>query len=192
MTYNYMTPSDEEINDLRAEVADAKRITQYHQLKKELAKSTQQIMGANQEFEGSMQIPDTDKMLKANREPSSLVELFIERIRGMFSIKPIIGHIIAILLAGIVLFYIFNEVDAKWFVKYQAYFGIGVQFAAALAIIKSATRSLILPFAALFLGGMAAHTLHGHETLFHFGQAFYEHLMIVGIVGAAISIATID
>jgi hypothetical protein len=110
----------------------------------------------------------------------------------MFSLRPIIGSIIALLIAGVALSYIYHEVDMTSFTKYQSYFAIGIQVFAAIQIIKSATRGLLLPFLALVIGGTVAHSLGAHHTLMHFNRTFYEHLMIVGIIGLGVAVLSID
>lgn len=96
------------------------------------------------------------------------------------------------MLAGVALYYIFNEIKEPWFIKYQNYFGIGIQLFAALQIIKSGSRSLLLPVLALVVVGIASHSLAEDQTLFHFGKAFFEHLTIVGVIGVGVSILSID
>ena len=78
------------------------------------------------------------------------------------------------------------------FMKYQGYFAIGIQLFAAIQIMKSATRSLILPFLALIVGGTVAHQLPAGHALLHFARPFYQHLMIVGIIGIGIAVLAID
>lgn len=185
-------PTDQELEVLRGQLESAKRQAEYEQLKQDLQEITYKTANTPNEFEGSMQIPDTDRVLKPKRTEKRFVELIAERIRGMFSVRPVIGNIIALLLAGIALYYIFNEIKEPWFIKYQNYFGIGIQLFAALQIIKSGSRSLLLPVLALVVGGIASHSLSADQTLFHFGRAFFEHLTIVGVIGIGISILSID
>jgi hypothetical protein len=122
----------------------------------------------------------------------SLIHLMLSRITGMFAVRPVMNNLIALGLASLVLYYLFFEVSDSGFLHYQSYFCVGIQLFAALQIIKSGTRSLLLPFSALILGGIAAHTLEHHQTLLYANKAFYDHLMIVGMIGLAASILTID
>lgn len=188
------TPSitDYDIQALKDKIAEAKRQHEHERLKQELHDITYKAAHTPTEFDGAMQIPDTDKVLKTKRKHKHFIEMFLERIKGMFSVRPILGNIIALLLSGIALFYIFKEVNLAGFAKYQWYFAIGIQIFAAIQIIKSGTRALLLPVLALVLGGLAAHSLSGNQTLFHFNQLFYQHLMIVGIIGLGVSILSID
>ena len=102
----------------------------------------------------------------------------------MLAVRPIIGNIIA-------LFYIHHEIDLAGFSSYRHYFGLGTLLFAALQIIKSATRSLMLPILALVIGSLIAHSLSGSNTLFGFSKTFFEYLMITGVIGVAISVLTI-
>ena len=187
-----MIPNEQDLVSLRSEIEAAKRKAEYDKLKKDLHDITYKAVNTPTEFDGMMQVPDTQKALKTKRQGYHFFELLFDRVRGMFSLRPIIGNIIALLIAGIALFYIFNEVNMTGFEKYQSYFAIGIQIFAAIQIIKSATRGLLLPFLALIIGGSIAHSLGAHETLLHFNKAFYQHLMITGIIGLGVAVLSID
>jgi len=185
-------PNEQELLSLKSDIEATKRKAEYERLKKDLRAMTYQAVNTPVEFDGVMQSTDTYKALKTRRQGYHFFELLFGRIRGMFALSPIIGNIIALLIAGIVLFTIFNEVDAAGFKGYQSYFVIGIQLFAAIQIIKSATRGLLLPFLALIVGGVMAHGLGGEQTFLHLGKAFYEHLMIVGILGLGVAVLSID
>lgn len=186
------TPTENDLQALRDQIQEAKRAAEFEQLKQDLHDITYKAVNTPNEFEGMMQVPDTQKILKTKRKHHQFVELLLERIRGMFALRPVIGNIIALMLSVLIFYYIFHEVGGKWFEQYGQYFTIGIQFFAGLQIIKSGTRSLILPFLALIIGGMVSHGLSGDQTVFHFGKSFYEHLTIVGIIGLGVSILAID
>lgn len=185
-------PNESDLDLIKNQIREVKRKAEYEKLKKELAAVTREAVTAPTEFDGMMQIPDTDKVLKSERKKQTFVELLFARIVGMFAVRPIIGNVIALLIAGVVMFYIFHEMKAAGFGKYQAYFGIGIQLFAAIQVIKSGTRSLLLPFLALVVGSTVAHGLAVHHTLLDFDKVFYQHLMIVGIIGLGASILSID
>ena len=63
---------------------------------------------------------------------------------------------------------------------------------AAFQIIKSASRSLLLPFIALVVGASVAHGLGAHEMLFHLSKPFYTGMTIVGIIGLGVAVLAID
>ena len=182
-------PNDREMEKLRQDVAMRKRYTEYQRLQREL-QTTDSEMGSD--MDGSIQVADNYRTLYTSRTRHHVVDLFIHRLAKMFSLRPVIGNIIALLLSCLILYYLFYEVRIHGFTKYQSYFEIGIQLLAALQVIKSGTRSLILPFLALVVGTVVAHTLPHNQTLFHFGQVFYQRMMIVGIIGLAVSVLAID
>lgn len=184
--------TDHDLAALKEKIQEAKRRQEYDKLKEDLHDIIYKASHTPTEFDGAMQIPDTERVLRTKRKKHHFIDLLFERIRGMLSLRPIVGNIIALLLAGLVLFYIFKEVNIAGFAKYQGYFAIGIQIFAAIQIIKSGTRSLLLPILALVLGCIAAHTLSDTQTLFNFNRVFYQHLMIVGIIGLGVSILSID
>ncbi len=165
---------------------------QLFQLKEQQALSASPPDAEQAVLEGELQTPDTYQTLKTKRLRASIIEVVFRRIAAMVSIRPIIGNIIAIGLAMLALFYVYQEVDIAGFESYKSYFGIGIQLFGAIQIIKSGTRSLLLPLIAMVWGGMVAHSFGAHDALFTFGKAFYEHLMIVGIIGVGASVLTID
>lgn len=187
-----ISPTEAELQELRDKIQEAKRNADYQKLKDELKDIVFRANNTPNEFEGMMQVPDTERILKSKRANPRFFELLFDRLRGMLSIRPVIGNVIALLIAGLLFYYLFHEIGEKWFLAYQRYFSIGIQLFAAIQIIKSGTRSLILPFLALVIGGIASHSLHVDQTLFHFSKSFYEHLMIVGIIGLAMSVLSID
>lgn len=141
-------PTDQDLQNLKDEINAAKRKAEYDLLKQELQEVTYKAVNTPNEFDGAMQVPDTEKKLVTKRKGQRFFELLFNRIRDMFSLRPIIGNIIALMIAGVALFYIYREVDMAGFKDYQGYFAIGIQIFAAIQIIKSATRGLLLPFLA--------------------------------------------
>lgn len=192
MTATHSIPTDDEIHTLRQHIADAKRRAEYETLKRDLHDITYPAVNTPNEFDGQMQRPDTDCALKTKRSHTHWIELLFDRVKGMFSVPPILGNIIALLIAMVAMFYIFNEVNAAGFQKYQSYFALGIQLFAALQIIKSATRGLLLPCLALLIGASVSHSLGAHQTLLHFNKDFYEYLMITGIIGSGVAVLSID
>ena len=184
--------TEQDLNQLKSQVEEAKRKAEYDRLKRDLHDITYKAANTPTEFDGAMQRPDTNKVLRTKRTKHHFFDLLFERVRGMFSLRPIVGNIIALLIAGVALFYIYNEMNMAGFEKYQGYFAIGIQIFAAIQIIKSATRGLLLPFLALIVGGSIAHSLGADQTLLHFNKAFYEHLMITGIIGLGVAVLSID
>ena len=186
----FVVPSDTELQNLREQIASAKRMAEYAQLKKDLKEIVSTSVNTPNELEGMMQIPDTEKVLKTKREKSHFFELLLERLHSMFSVRPIIGNIIALLIASVALYYIFDETEMSQ--SSQGFFAAAIEIFAAIQIIKSATRGLLLPFLALLIGCSIAHMLTAHQTFLHFNKIFYEHLMVVGIIGLGVAVLCID
>jgi hypothetical protein len=185
-------PTEQDLNLLKSQIEEAKRKAEYERLKQDLHDIAYKAANTPNEFDGSMQLADTDRVLETKRTKNHFFDLLFCRIRSMFSLRPIIGNIIALLIAGIALFYIFNEVNTTGLKAYQSHFAIGIQIFAAIQIIKSATRGLLLPFLALTLGAAVAHNLGADQTLLHFNKEFYQHLMITGIIGLGVAVLSID
>lgn len=183
-------PSEADLQILRDQISEAKRIAEYAQLKRDLQKIITETVNTPNEFDGMMQVPDMQQMLKAKREKPRFIDLFIDRLRGMFSVRPIMGNIIALLIAFIALYYIYDELGISRATK--DFLAIGIEIFSAIQVIKSGTRGLLLPFLALIIGGVGAHILSHSPMLFHFGHTFYEQLMVVGIIGLGISVLSID
>lgn len=192
MDDNAHIPTVHDLASLRDELEAARKKLEYDQLKRDLYEITCKAAVVSNEFSGVMQLPDSEQNLKTKNANHVFAELLLDRLRRMFSLRPIVGNIIALLISVITLFYIFNEVNIAGFEQYQAYFAIGIQLFAAIQIIKSATRGLLLPFLALTVGSYVSHSLSAHDTLFNFNIDFYQHLMIVGIIGLGVSVLSID
>ena len=58
--------------------------------------------------------------------------------------------------------------------------------------VISLQRAVMLPLLALVIGSLIAHSLPGPQTLFDFSKAFFENLIIIGVIGVVISVLTID
>ncbi|GEM_PF-1417471 len=185
-----IVPSESELQTLRDQISEAKRAAEYTQLKRDLQKLVSETINMPNEFDGVMQMTDTEQLLKTKREKPRFIDLFIDRLRGMFSVRPIMGNIIALLVAFIALYYIYDELGVSRATK--DFLAIGIEIFSAIQIIKSGTRGLLLPFLALIIGGVGAHMLSHSQMLFHFGHNFYEHLMVVGIIGLGVSVLSID
>ena len=186
-------PTETDIRVINTQIQDAKRSAEYEELEQELHDVTYKASHMSTEFDGQMQLPYIHQVLKSRHRKLHFFDILFARIHAMFSLRPVTGNIIALLIAGIALFYIFNEANMAGFEKYQNYFAIGVQIVAAIQIIKSATRSLLLPFVGLVIGTAVAHSLGApHSTLLHFNREFYQHLTMVSIIGICVAVLAID
>ena len=183
---------DQNIESIKAQLETLKRKNELSKLKEELAEASQIANQTPNEFEGSMQIPDTDKVLKTKRKTTSFFDIVFERVRAMLAVRPIVGNIIAIGLAFFAMYYIYNEIQGTVLAKYQGYMGTGMCVFAALQVVKSSTRSILLPILAVMIGSSISHTLGNGTHLLGHGVTFYQYMMGVGIVGIGISVLSID
>ena len=142
------------------------------------------------EFEGAMRIPDTERVLKTKRKKNLLVELVISRFLGMMAFRPIIGNFIAISMAFVALYYLFEVAAYPWLEGYRQYLAILIECAAGLQIIKSSTRSLLLPFVALVIGGTLSTV--DLNLGWGFNPHFFEALTLVGVLGCLFAVINID
>ncbi len=100
----------------------------------------------------------------------------------------------AIMISLVGMHYIWNVVQLKGFAQYRGYFSITMQIFAAIQVIKSASRSILLPGLCLIFGSAGAHQLitSGHSHLLGADHTFYEGMVITGILGFAVAVLTID
>lgn len=183
--------TDRELSELKSQIDAQKKIQEYNQLKKELFDITYQAYHSLTDLDGGMKQVDTERALKANRSNSSLSELLIQRIIKMCNLRPIAGNLIALGLVFIGLVFLTNcltDPELKSLRVGLIYF---IEFAAAVQILKSASRSIVLPLAATAIGAVISHQL-GKHLLFNHPAVFFQGMMIVGVVGIAISVFSID
>ncbi|OGT31691.1 MAG: hypothetical protein A3E87_02840 [Gammaproteobacteria bacterium RIFCSPHIGHO2_12_FULL_35_23] len=123
---------------------------------------------------------------------SNFLTVLANRIIEMLSPTPVINYLIASFLFGIVIYFINHPEGIKWLIKYKLYFAYFAQFALAITIIKSASKGLLLPLLALFIGSIAFKVISPSDTLFELSKNFYGFIMIIGILGTCISIIKIN
>lgn len=185
---------EQAMTQIQEEIKDLKQREQYQKLKNNLNEITTRVVNTPNEFAGAMQIPDTARVLKTKREKNTFSELLMTRIIAMCAVRPIIGNIIAIMISLVGMHYIWNVVQLKGFAQYRGYFSITMQIFAAIQVVKSASRSILLPGLCLIFGSAGAHQLitSGHSHLLGADHTFYEGMVITGILGFAVAVLTID
>lgn len=184
-------PTEVELNDLKAQLEAAERQRQYDEIKSKLDAIKEQGSEPN-EFEGAMQIPDSEKVMQTKRQSQHLIEKIIKRVTHMLSPRPVVGNLIAIGLAFIALHFLRHEVTLAGFGKYQNYIGTGLLIFGAIQVLKSSTRSLFIPVVTMIAGAIISHTLPHGEHFLGYTAKFYQYVMITGIIGLGISVLTID
>ena len=177
--------TDKELNELKSQIDAQKKINEYEQLKKELADITYKANHTLTEFDGGMKQVDTERALKTQRSTSSFSELMIHRIIKMCHVRPIIGNIIALGLAFIGLTFLSNFLIDPELQSLRQGIMYFIEFAAAVQIVKSASRSIVLPLAATAIGAMVSHQL-GNHFLFNHPAAFFQAMLVVGLIGISI------
>ena len=176
---------------MKAQLETAERQRQYDEIKSKLAAIQGQGNKPN-EFEGAIQVPDTEKLMQTKRQSQHLIEKIIKRITHMLSPRPVIGNLVAIGLTFIALHFLRHEVTLAGFGKYQNYIVTGMLIFAALQVIKSSTRSLFIRVVTMIAGAIISHTLPHGEHFLSYTAKFYQYVMITGIIGLGISVLTID
>lgn len=184
--------TDKEINELKSQIDAQRKIQEYAQLKKDLADISFKTQHTLTEFDSGMQEVDTHRVLKANRTNASFSELVISRIIKMCNLRPIVGNFIALGLSATGLIFIstfLSNPDLKTLKIGLTYF---IEIAAAVQILKSANRSIVLPLAATTTGAIVSQQLTGTHLFLNHSTEFFQAMMIVGLVGIGISVFAID
>lgn len=184
--------SDKEINELKSQIDAQKRLHEFQQLKKELFEISYKANHTLTEFDGGMQQVDTECALKTNRSQLSFSELMIGRIIKMCNVRPIIGNLIALGLSFVGLVFLINFLTDPELKSLSAGLTYFIEFAAAVQILKSASRSIVLPLTTTAIGAVISHHLTGNHLLLNHPVAFFQTMMIVGLIGIAISVFSID
>jgi hypothetical protein len=183
---------EQEIRDLKLEIAEQKKKEEYETLKKDLLNITYKANHALTEFDGGMTEVDTEKLLKTSRSKDSFFDLVIARIIRMFNARPIVGNIIGIGLAFVGLMSMNKYMNNPDLVMVKMYLGRFMMISGVVQILKSATRSLLLPLVATAVGGIIANQLTGNQLMLGQPSWFYQGVLITGLVGIAISVFSID
>ncbi len=183
---------NKKIDELKSQIDSEKKKQEYEQLKRDLFDISYQANHAPNEFDGGMVQVDTEQSLKTKRGKESFSELFIARIIKMFNARPIIGNLIAVGLAFVGLMSMNKYMTNPDLVMIKLYIGRFMMIAGAAQILKSASRSLLLPLIATTVGGIIANQLTGNQIMFGQPSWFYQGVLITGLVGIAISVFSID
>lgn len=187
-----LTITDKELDDLKSQIEVQRKKQEYAKLKKDLFDISFKANHTLTEFDGGMQQVDTAQVLKTKRNNNTFSELFINRILKMCNVRPIVGNIIALSLAIVGVLFLqkgLNNPDLGSLKMGLAYL---LEGAAAVQIIKSASRSIVLPIMATVIGVTIANQLTGNHLFLNHPSEFFQGMMITGLVGIAISVFSID
>ncbi|CAM4500413.1 MAG: hypothetical protein LEGION0403_FIIPPAGN_01790 [Legionella sp.] len=183
--------TDKDINELQRQIDEKKKIQEYERLKQELHDISFKAQHTLTEFDDGMKQVDTEQTLKTKRSKPTFSELIINRIIKMCNVRPIVGNLIALGLSFIGLVFLTKFLTDPELKSLGAGLSYFIEFAAAVQILKSASRSIVLPLVATASGAVISHQL-GNHLLFNHPAAFFQAMMIVGLVGIAISVFSID
>ena len=189
---NTLIITDEEITDLKNKIDSHKKREEYDQLKKDLFEITYKANNTLTEFDGGMKQVDTERVLSDKYRKQTFSEIFISRFIKMCAIRPITGNLIAITLAIVAICSLnlfLNNPDLKTLKLWIQYF---IELAAGIQILKTASRSLILPVCATIIGAVVSNQITGNQSLLQQPHVFYQALMVTGLIGIAISVFSID
>lgn len=189
---NSMVVTDEQINELRNQIDEHKKREEYERLKNDLYNITFQANHTLTEFDSGMKQVDTERVFSTNNRKQTLSEIIIARFIKMCAVRPIIGNIIAVTLAMISIISMHGFLNNPDMGSLKTYLSLFIEIAAGVQILKSASRSLVLPIAASLIGAIIANQLTGHQLFLHHTADFYQAVMVTGLIGIAISVFSID
>jgi len=188
--------TEREISELKEKIADQKRVDQYNKLKADLEDISYRAANTNNEFQSAMQSPDTDRVLQSRKGKDNFINLFIARVQRMCSPRPAVGNFIALGITLAVLFLMRSGIvthigswDVSNFLPYLGYLAL---VSGALQIIKSATRTLLIPLLALIIGGLITASMGQNDIVMSFGKEVYSGMFVCGIIGLIIASFSID
>jgi hypothetical protein len=187
-----LTPTDDDVEFLRKEIAERKRQAELEALKKELYELNVKANVELKEFDGGLKEVDTDKILKSKNRKQHFIDLVVNGFLKMMSPRPVARNLLAIGLIFFAAFCLINFLHIKQLEHSKIYFAYFIEIAAAVQILKSASRSLFIPIIATLIGAIASNSMTSAQVFLHHHQLFYQVLMVTGIIGIAVSVFTID
>jgi hypothetical protein len=191
-TTDLLNSTEQEIPRLRREIDASRRQEELKKLKEEMAEITLKAQYDLGEFEGGLKEVDTERLLKNKQKSNHLMDKALSSFLKMMSVRPVIRNLVAIfvLMGCVVCLLDFLHIKAlEGKIIYFCYF---IEVAVGIQILKSATRSLLIPVAATLIGAVVANTMPEGSLFLMHHQLFYQILMVTGIVGVMMSVFTID
>lgn len=191
-TTDLLGSTEQEIARLRREIDASRRQEELKKLKEEMAEITLKAQYDLGEFEGGLKEVDTERLLKNKQKSNHLMDKALASFLKMMSVRPVIRNLVAIfvLMGCVVCLLDFLHIKAlEGKIIYFCYF---IEVAVGIQILKSATRSLLIPVAATLIGAVVANTMPEGSLFLMHHQLFYQILMVTGIVGVMMSVFTID
>lgn len=101
----------------------------------------------------------------------------------MASPRPVIRNLVAIFVLMACVFCLLNFLHIKQIEGKIIYFCYFIEIAVGIQILKSATRSLLIPVCATVIGAVVANTMPEGSLFLMHHQLFYQILMVTGLAG---------
>lgn len=111
--------------------------------------------------------------------------------RSMLAFEPIITNSIALALCCAALLIVKHPTLLPAMGKYYGYFSMLLRCLAAWQVILSARKSLLLPLLTLLVAGVGFILVAQHVELAWLPMALLKNLMLLGLIGLAVSIFSI-
>lgn len=189
---NSLATIPDDIESLKKEISERKKSQELANLKQELYELNLKAKHELNEFQGGMKQVDTHQILKSKSRKRHMADLVISGFLTMMSPRPVARNILAIALIFVSVFCLMNFLHIKQIEPYKIYFAYFIEIAAAVQILKSASRSLLIPVIATVIGACVATIIPTNQLFLMHHQYFFQALMIIGITGITISVFTID
>ena len=187
-----LTINDEETHALRQQLAEQKKLAEYRRLKEDLFKITLAANHQLSEFDSGMKEVDTERRLVLPKGQKTFSQLLISRFLHMCSLRPISGNCIALSLALAALLVLQLALTSAEMVTLKKFLSGFIELAAAVQILKSASRSLILPLVSTLLGAIVVNQMAASQMFLGQSLVVYQGLLITGLIGMALSVFSID
>ena len=187
-----LAPTENELESLRRQIEASRRQEELKNLKQELADITLKAQYDLGEFDGGLKEVDTERLLKNKEKKNHLMDRAIASFLKMMSVRPVIRNLVAILVLMGCVVCLLNFLHIKPLEGKIIYFCYFIEIAVGIQILKSATRSLLIPVSATLIGAVVANTMPEGSLFLMHHQLFYQILMVTGIVGVMMSVFTID
>jgi hypothetical protein len=182
--------TEKDIETLAENIRQKERQAEFNKLTQKLDR-----MSEPSEFDSAMAYRDNDNVLQSKGK-KGFINLVIDRLAHMLSPRPVTGNFISLGLMIAVLITVranlitqVGDYDIKAYLPYIGYLAL---FGGGLQVIKSSSRSLILPVIAIVVGGCIATTMSPDALVFTFTQSVYQGLFIVGLIGLVMGAISID
>ena len=182
--------TEKDIEALAADIRQKERQSEFNKLTQKLDRISEPS-----EFDSAMAYRDNDNVLQSKGK-KGFINLVTDRLAHMLSPRPVTGNFISLGLMIAVLIIVranlitqVGNYDIKGYLPYIGYLAL---FGGGLQVIKSSSRSLIIPIIAIVVGGCIATTMSPDALVFTFTQAVYQGLFIVGLIGLVMGAISID